>query len=103
MKLKFTPLAKSDLYKIQNFIGNELSNPIASKRIINNIVMKCYGLLDYPQLGMKLSAKTGKSSDLLYLVCGKYLIFYRFDDEYVSIIRILDSHTNYVQTILEIN
>lgn len=65
--------------------------------------MRCYGLVDYPRLGMSLSAKTGKNSDLMYLVCGKYLIFYRFDDEYVSIIRILDTHTSYVQTLLEIN
>ena len=48
-------------------------------------------------LGMRLSAKTGRETDLRYIICEKYLVFYRVDETTISVIRILDGRMDYLR------
>lgn len=99
MRLQYTPEARADLRAIQQYIGEELSNPAAAQRIITHILKNCALLKAQPHLGIRLEKKTGRESDLYYLIVGKQLVFYRFDADAVSVIRILDGRTNYLQVL----
>ena len=99
MQLRYTPAAREDLVEIRDYIAKALKNPAAAANIVVGIVRQCSILKDQPLCGAKLSAKTGRETELRYLICGKHIAFYRVQESYVSIIRILDGRTNYLLTL----
>ena len=100
-KLRINPLAKDDLYDIKEYITQELDNPSAAVNVVANII-DCYGKLkEFPMLGIELSPKIEVPTDFRYLICGNYLVFYKIDDVYVSIYRILYSRRDYVKLLLD--
>ena len=95
-KIKLSPLAISDLQEIKSYISDDLSNPIAANRVINQI--DDYTLLETsPEMGISLSAKINITTDYRYLVSGKYIVFYKTDTEYVYISRILYGARDYIR------
>lgn len=96
-KIRLSPLALSDLKEIKEYITDELCNPIAANRIVTEII-KDYSLLETsPKLGPSLSSIVHIDTDYRFLVSGKYIIFYKEDDEYVSIYRILYGARDYIK------
>lgn len=96
-KIRLSPLAISDLKEIKAYIEVELCNPTAANRIINKII-KDYSLLEMsPKLGMILSPIINIETDYRFLVSGKYIVFYKIEDEYVSIYRILYGARDYMK------
>ena len=96
-KIRLSPLALSDLKEIKEYITDELCNPIAANRIVTKII-KDYSLLETsPKLGSSLSSIVHIDTDYRFLVSGKYIIFYKEDDEYVSIYRILYGARDYIK------
>ena len=51
-------------------------------------------------MGIALSEKINVQTSIRYIVSEKHLIFYTIDENYISVVRILDSRTNYLQTLL---
>lgn len=99
MRLRYTPKAREDLRRIEQYIAVNLCNADAAKHIITNILKACSRLKEQPDIGIRLSEKTGRSTKIRYIICGKHLAFYLIEDQMVSIIRILDSRTDYMQII----
>lgn len=102
MKLRYTPAARSDLREIREYIGGMLNNPIAANRITAGILENCSHLKEQPRMGAELSEKTGRETDLRYLICGKHIAFYRIEKDTVSVIRILDGRTNYLRVLFQL-
>jgi len=50
-------------------------------------------------MGIALSEKINVQTAIRYIVSEKHLIFYTVDEGYISIMRILDSRTNYLQAL----
>lgn len=48
-------------------------------------------------MGRKLSSKIGVSTDYRFIISGKYPVFYKTDDEFVSIYRILYGKRDYAR------
>lgn len=82
-KIKLSPLAISDLQEIKAYISDDLSNPIAANRVINQIIDDYTLLETSPEMGAPLSTKINIATDYRYLVSGKYIVFYKTDKEYV--------------------
>lgn len=99
MKLRYTPQARADLQAIRAYIAKALANPRAAERAAKRVLQSCQRLKTHPQLGPALAAKLGVETDLRYLVSGNYLVFYRVEAEYISVLRILDSRTDYLRTL----
>ncbi len=97
MKLRYTPEAIDDLRKITAYIKHTLQNPTAAKRIGTTILDSCSILKSQPKAGYSVQAKVGLETNLRVLVCEKYLIFYRVEEQAVSIARILDGRQDYLQ------
>lgn len=101
MKLKYTPEAIADLQNTKAYISNVLHNPKAAKRITKQILDMCGSLKEHPNLGMSLNVKTDIDTDLKYLLCENHLAFYRIEDDWVMVVRILDGRTDYMRVIFK--
>ena len=104
-KLRINPLATEDLIDIKEYITKELDNPTAAIKVVRKIIESYEKLKEFPMMGADLSAKVNIKTDFRYLVSGNYIIFYRSDDEYVSIYRILYAGRDYLRILFpnEIN
>ena len=81
MNLRYTRQARADL-----------RNPM---RLNPKIVKLCAVLKTHPEIGGQLSNRTGWTTDLYYVIAGKYSIFYKYDHDTVTIIRILTNEEKY--------
>lgn len=98
MKLRYTPQAMLDLQEISDYISDVLQNPDAAKRILQSIARDASRLKDNPRLGFDLSEKTGREVKGRGLISGKYLLIYDIDN-YISILRVLDTRVDYLRMI----
>ena len=97
MKLRFTPRAMNDLTAIRRFIQDEYGNPKAAKRITDSIFAQCVSLKQFPQSGTALSARFEIDTDVRYLVCEGYMIFYRIEG--VSVGAVIHGKTDYLDVL----
>lgn len=100
-ELRINPTAKRDLLQIKDYITEELENPEAAVDVVAGIIESYQKLKDFPQMGRELSSKIGVTTDYCYLISGKYIIFYKIDDIYVSIYRILYRKRDYTKLLWE--
>ena len=96
-KLFFSPEAVNDLDQIWTYINNELQNPVAAQKIVSDILDTIEKLQDFSELGPPLSSITEFESDYRFLVCGKYIVFYRVMGLDVHIDRVLYGRRNYIR------
>jgi len=95
-KIEYSPDAFSDLEQIGDYIEQELMSPVAAYNIITKILDSIENLSVFPLMGMQLSSLADVDSDYRVLVCGNYLAFYRYDDIYVYIDRIIYGKRDYI-------
>ena len=101
MKIRVTPAALNDLKEIRSYIENDLSNPIAANNVIKRIIDDYSCLEISPLMGPSLSTKVPFDTDYRFIVSGNYLVFYKADNEYVSIYRILYGRRDYLKIICD--
>lgn len=94
-KLKISPKAKDDIVEIKGYISHELCNPQAAVNLVSKITQKIRGLSEHPEIGAPLSSVVDIQTDYRFLVCTNYLIFYRCEDEFVFVSRILYGRRDY--------
>ena len=96
-KLRINPLASEDLIEIKEYITKELENSTAAVNVITKIIRSYEQLKEFPMLGVDLSSKIDVSTDYRYLVSGNYIVFYKVDEVYVSVYRILYARRDYLK------
>lgn len=99
MKLRYTPAAMNDLEEIKTYIAETLLNPDAAQQLVAGIAVSCAKLKEQPMLGAELRYKINREVDERYLIHGKHIIIYEATDV-ISILRVLDTRTNYLQILL---
>ena len=97
MKLKYTPAAIRDLQNMSSYISDVLYNPAAANRIKKNILKACGSLKQQPMMGGSVKAKIGYETDLRFLICEKHLIFYRIEEDEISVSRVIDGKMDYAR------
>ncbi len=95
-KLLYSPEALNDLDEIWAYINNELKNPAAAQKFVSDTLDTIERLRDFPEIGPRLSSITEFESDYRFLVCGKYIVFYRVIGLDVYIDRVLYGSRNYM-------
>ncbi|KLU66390.1 plasmid stabilization system protein [Desulfosporosinus acididurans] len=95
-KLLYSVEALNDLDRIWVYINNELQNPAAAKKIVLEILDTIEKLRNFAELGPPLSSIIEFESDYRFLVCGKYIAFYRVTGIEVHIDRVLYGRRNYL-------
>lgn len=95
--IQFAPEALRDLEEIRNYISEDLANLSAANNTVSGILDNIKILASFPEIGSPLSAIVNMETNYRFLVCGKYMAFYRFEDGTVYIIRILYGRRNYME------
>jgi len=98
--IDYSPGAISDLEQIGDYIELELSSPVAAINTVNKIQDSIDNLSTFPLMGTMLSSIVGVDTDYRFLVCGKYLAFYRTDEVIVYVDRILYGKRDYIAILL---
>ena len=100
-KVHYSDKSKNDLEEIGDYIAEELKNPSAAFRTVSRIQDTIDKLTDFPLMGMLLSAIVeADTGDYRFLVCGKYIAFYRPQEENILIDRILYGKRDYIAVLL---
>ena len=100
-KIRINPLAITDIQEIKVYIAED--NPAAAVETGNAIYSVIENLAFFPQMGVPLHSRINLRTDYRYLVCGKYLIFYKIEGEFVSIYRILNGMRDYLSILFADN
>lgn len=95
-ELFISPLAKTDMEEIGDYIGRERCNPEAALNMIRRFQAAMAPLRELPQMGAPLLAAGQQGTFYRYLVCDSYLIFYHVDADTVCIDRVLYGRRNYL-------
>ena len=99
MKLRYTPAAIADLEEIKSYIADTLLTPDAAANLMASIAAACALLKDQPSRGPELRHKLHREIDERFLIHKKYMIIYEVTDA-VSILRVLDTRTDYMNILL---
>ena len=99
MTVRLTEYAREDLHAIRAYIANHLHNPVAAKNTAAKIRNAYARLADNPFIGTSLASKIDSETNNRFLVCGKYIIIYRVNNNVVDILRIYNGRQNYVYDI----
>jgi plasmid stabilization system protein ParE len=93
------------LDEIYTYISGELASPAAATNTISKILDRLQILQQFPEAGPKLSALYARTparyAETRYIVCGKHVVFYNYDENHVSILQIYHSTENYIRYIFE--
>lgn len=98
-KVVFSPLAIKDLEEVRLHITQELCNEQAAQKILSGIMRDIRRLSQFPESSPLLSSMVDFETDYRFLVCGNYVVFYRFAQEQVHIVRVLYGRRNFMQTL----
>lgn len=97
--VRISGAAAKDLISIRDYIRNELNNPTAAVRIIRELKKAILSLADFPGRGRSLNTLIQVHTEYRYLVCGSYCIFYIFDTDSVTVVRILHQNRDYLKAL----
>lgn len=101
MKIRYTPAAVSDLRELRAYLTEEFDADVASNTL-SKIVENISVLKDFPGLMMDLSDKIHRRTKYKYCLCGKLSIaVLSCDSEFISVLRILDTRSDYASVIFE--
>ena len=98
-KIRINPVATADLQEIKNFIAEDDIN--AATKVVKKIIEKIESLVEFPEIGTMLMYKISLRSKYRYIICSQYLIFYIYQDDTVSIQRILHGKRDYMSLLKE--
>lgn len=94
VKIRINPVANTDLQEIKNYISEDSVE--AATKIVKDIIEKIESLMDFPEMGTMLMYKIRLKSKYRYIICGQYLIFYIYENNIVSIQRVLHGKRDYM-------
>lgn len=96
-EIRLSPLAINDVQEIMTYIAED--NPTAAEEVGNTLYSKIEELARFPKMGSLLSSKTHVRTDYRFLVCGRYLVFYKIEGDFISVYRILNGVRDYLSVL----
>lgn len=99
-KIRFNPTAFSDLNEIKEYISQD--NETFGAKVVNKILEDLEGLSQFPEKGKSLTVKLEIKTKYRYLISGEYIIFYTYENEIISIQRILHGKRDYLKILFKI-
>jgi addiction module RelE/StbE family toxin len=96
-KLSISPEARKDLKDIQAYISEKLESPKAAFNTVSGIIEKIKTLLKFPEKGTPLSSQVPFTTNYRFLKSKNYLIFYRYENGAVFVIRIIYARRDYIK------
>lgn len=89
-KIVSKPRAEQDLLNAYEYIFYNLSNPIAARNFISQIIKSISYLQYFPFMGAKFY-----NSNYRHIIFKNYIIFYSVKSNYIEIYRVFHKKQNY--------
>lgn len=99
--IRVTPLALQDLHEIKEYITETLDNAQAAHDTMQAIIQAYEKLADFPMMGAKLTHIIDLPTDFRFIVCRKYLVFYRVEEKFISVHRILYHKRDFIKILFK--
>ncbi len=90
-------MATEDLIDIRDYLAKDLKNQTAAVYVLLRVIESYEKLKEFSMIGIDLSTKVRVKTDFRYLFAGSYIIFYRADNEFVYIHRVLYAGRDYLR------
>ena len=95
-RINIFPLAQQDLDSIFNYINNDLNNPTAAIKLINQFEYSFNMLALFPESGPLVDNKMVKNyANYRKLIVNNYIAFYTYNDDEVLIVRVISGMRDY--------
>ncbi len=101
IQISYSPEALHDLRYIKVDIENHYGKEKSAK-IIEKIVRNIRNLEKFPNSGVDLEKRWGIVSDYQYIYIEKNYVFYRIEEDYVRIIRVLNEREDFMRILFGI-
>ena len=92
-KIRITPLVIHDIKSIVDYIAED--NETTAKEMGEKLYIVIEDLKTFPNSGSNLSNKISVKVDYKYVICERYMIVYKVQDDYVSVYRVFDMRRDY--------
>lgn len=97
IKIKYSRKSIEDIKETYKCILDMFQEKEIAEKYKHNITDAISRLKDQPSLGLQLKDKYPINDETIrYIIVNKQIIFYTYKDKNIEIIRILDSHTDYL-------
>ncbi len=96
LSIRLAPKALSDLKDIKCYVSEDLLNPQAAADLMALIFEKIRILGSFPLTGAQLRSDISVLKGYRFLRARNYLVFYRTEDSFISIIRVLYARRDYL-------
>ena len=96
-KIRYSAQALDDLEAIWNYLAVDCDNARAAQRIVGDIMNRVDRLADMPESGQSLDSQCIIHSNYRFLAVGRYVAFYRYENNCISIDRVLDSRSDFLK------
>ena len=101
-KVQFSPRSREDLMRIRKHIAEEFGKKI-SEEVLRKIISKIKNFEEFPLMGRPLSNLIDIPTDYMYIVIEKNYVFYRVEDRFVKVIRILNTRQDFMRILFDID
>ena len=101
--IHYSPFSLKDLDEIWTYINEDLQNPNAAQKRVLKIVESIGRLKVFPEMGTPLSSIVEIKSEYRFLVCGKYMVFYRCTKSGIYVDRVLYGKRDYMSILFNVN
>lgn len=101
-KVDITPEAYNDLELIKESLDEEYG-VTKEKKILKDIIKDVRRLAQYPETDIKLFERFGIITDYKCIYTNKNYVFYRIEDDYIKVIRVLDHRRDFLYILLGIH
>ena len=101
-KLDISPEAFNDLETIKEYLDSEFGEK-EEKKILKAIINDLKRLQKYPETDIKLFERFGILTDYKCIYTNHNYAFYRMEDEFIKVVRILDVRRDFMYILLGIH
>ena len=99
-KIRVTNAARTDLETIYNYIADHFGGEVATESV-QKIILAYKSLEDFPEKGSAANARLPiVAADQYFLTTKQNTIYYRFNDEFITILRIFNNREDFTAKIL---
>ena len=92
LEISWRPRAQLDRESIACYLAIDCKNPQAALKTIKELDDTLENARTFPEMGRRFQDDTLQNKDYRMLLCGSYRIFYRFDENQLTVYRILHQH-----------
>ena len=101
-KLDISPEAYNDLESIKEYLDSEFGEKEEKKRL-RAIINDLKRLQKYPETDIKLFERFGIITDYKCIYTNQNYAFYRVEDEFIKVVRILDVRRDFMYILLGVH